>query len=130
MRAVEEVPRFSQNDLLRWLRTILRFQIYHLRRASRELPAGDLVGTDCEPVVPPLEEENDYLHILRLAQEMPDLQRQIIEGKIERDESFKEIGTRLDRTEEATRKAFHRAIDTLRRLLLASTLLSSKASRQ
>jgi RNA polymerase sigma-70 factor, ECF subfamily len=122
----------SADQILRWLRAILRFQIFHLRQAAREFPAGDLIGTELEPYVEVLTNacdlEDDYLRILRLVKDMPGLQREIVEGRIERDETFKEIGLRLLMSEEATRKAFHRAIEQLRALCWAAVRLSQGKS--
>jgi DNA-directed RNA polymerase specialized sigma24 family protein len=59
---------------------------------------------------------------------MPELQREIVEGKIERDETFKEIGVRVHMTEDATRKAFHRAIEQLRAICWAVARLKHEAS--
>jgi RNA polymerase sigma-70 factor, ECF subfamily len=123
----------SPNELLRWLRAILRFQIFHLRRAAREIPVGDMTGTDLEPRIEGLTatcelEERNCLQILRLVKDMPELQREIVEGKIERDETFKEIGVRVHMTEDATRKAFHRAIEQLRAICWAVARLKHEAS--
>jgi RNA polymerase sigma-70 factor, ECF subfamily len=123
----------SPNELLRWLRAILRFQIFHLRQAVREIPVGDMTGTDLEPRIEGLTttcelEERNCLRILRLVREMPELQREIVEGKIERDETFKEIGVRVHMTEDATRKAFHRAIEQLRAICWAVARLKHEAS--
>lgn len=91
-----------------------------------------MIGTDFEPQIDgPTAfgvEDRNCLRILNFVKDMPDLQREIVEGRVERDETFREIGLRVHMSEEATRKAFHRAIDQVRVLCRAVIHLNDSAS--
>lgn len=106
----------SPDELLAWLRAILRYKIFRHRRKRRQLlqlTCADLRST-LLPTDVKAEQAEDLRRILCLLEEMPDLQQQIIDGRTTRDETFHEIGLRLGMTAEAARKSFSRAIQQLR----------------
>jgi RNA polymerase sigma-70 factor, ECF subfamily len=120
----------TNDDLKKWLSAILRYQIMHLRRKARAtstLSLSESVAEGiCDKSTPAiqLELKEELFRLLRLVQDMPELQQQIIEGRIEREESFRELGQKLGMSEDATRKAFHRAINQLKGYFIASSWLA------
>jgi RNA polymerase sigma-70 factor, ECF subfamily len=144
LAARKQWPNFrgsSPDELLSWFRAILRNQIARRRRQQQKaraaasaagavrVVAANAVGSQAPPDSQ-LEREEDYLLLLRLVQEMPEVQRQIIEGRIERDETFREIGRRLNMSEDAVRMAFHRALEQIRGYYQATATVYLRAQRE
>jgi RNA polymerase sigma-70 factor (ECF subfamily) len=133
-KALEDFGRFqggSEDELLAWLRCILRNRLrnavrHHLaRQANREVslsdksvdgPAHRLSARTGPPDEQALARERLALLELALAA-LPEHYRQIIHWRQNERLSFAEIGQRLDRSENAARKLWTRALDELGRLL-------------
>jgi RNA polymerase sigma-70 factor (ECF subfamily) len=133
----------SANELLSWLRTILRCQISRRRRERKKALAAEaahsrrsaLGAQRLEPAdtsASPdqqMEREEDYLRLLGLLNEMPELKKQILEGHIGRNETYREIGERLGMSEDAVRMALRRALEQLRGYFQAAATLCLQAKQ-
>jgi RNA polymerase sigma-70 factor (ECF subfamily) len=125
----------TPDELRSWLSAILRLKVAQLRRAfldtncrrlAREVslehvqvPATSDTPSD---VIRRMEESETIASLLR---DLPELQRQIVIGRIEDGLTFGEIGERLGMTEDAVRMAWGRCLKQLRGWLECSRQLAS-----
>jgi RNA polymerase sigma-70 factor (ECF subfamily) len=126
----------SEAELLAWLRQLLRHRVgklarhYHTskRRVGREValdagnssadPAGGLPAAVPSPSGLVMEQEQDQALQEALAR-LPDDYRRVIIWRYQEDRSFEEIGRFLQRSPEAARKLWARAIERLQEELEA-----------
>lgn len=112
-------------DLRAWLRTILlnelamfrrRFQVNGCRDISREVP-GSVELPDPRPVPSEaLEQQERERRLAAAVEHLPSPYRETVLLRVECELSFQEIGRRTDRTAEAARKNFTRALLMLRQI--------------
>jgi RNA polymerase sigma-70 factor (ECF subfamily) len=123
----------QQEELLAWLRGILRNNLADFRRKHREAACRDPARERClEPdnaawlrrdTPGPLGKvlERERLQALEQAiASLPEEYRVALQLRHRDNYSFAEIGARLERSEEAARKVWCRAVDRLRELLKES----------
>lgn len=127
----------SEDDLRAWLRAILhhnalnaglRYRATGKRDVTREVPIRPdpddgpwraLVDVQETPSAQVVQREQDEALKQALAR-LPEVYRQVVQWRNYEDCSYEEIGRRLDRSPEAARKLWTRAIDELTRLLEAA----------
>ena len=134
LEARRDFKRFSgsnDRELLAWLCQILlnnvkdtarHYQSRQKRQVSREVSLQHLQGNDCCPaatespsrIVSGREEE---VRLQQALAQLPKEYRQVIVLRSLERRSFAEVGNALNRSEEAARKQFGRAIVQLQRLL-------------
>ena len=113
------------DDLRSWLRAILlnKLSTFHrhyadvaARDITREVSAGDAdnIPWNAPPVVDGLIRDEANQSLTAAVTNLPDEMRTVVILRMEQDLPFGDIGERLGRSEEATRKLFARAIDRLR----------------
>lgn len=129
----------SREELAGWLRSILRNHLLNMARAySREKrDVGREQRTDGRVVHPrqlspsgeAMERENRAF-LLEALGRLPELYRRVIELRHDENLSFSELGRRLDRTEDAARKLWTRAVQKLRHELGTDARRSSHHSGQ
>lgn len=110
-------------DLRAWLRGILVNELADFRRrydtvrrdASREVPAGPDNPHPRPGPVDQLIRAERVAATAAAVDRLPDDARQVVMLRLEFRLGFREIGTRVGRSEEAARKVFVRAVDLLRR---------------
>jgi len=84
--------------------------IDHGKRAARALPAvDDLVPAKAEPRL-----VEDQARLLRLVQQLPEVQRQVVHERFVEQLSIKEVAKRLGKTEGAVKQLQLRALQHLR----------------
>lgn len=122
----------SEEDLLRWLTRILEHKVgnavkRHVRAAKRDVSrevrldqgvngnqAGALPADSAPSPSGIAAAGEDELRLEQALAELPDQYRQVIDLRVNQSLSFEEVGRAMDRTGEAARKLFARAIDELR----------------
>jgi RNA polymerase sigma-70 factor (ECF subfamily) len=139
LEARRDFKRFSGNndrELLAWLCQILlnnvkdaarHYQSREKRKVSREVPLQHVQANDCCPaatdspsrIVSGREEEMLLQHALA---KLPKEYRQVIVLRSFERRSFAEVGQALNRSEEAARKQFGRAIVQLQHMLQPSEI--------
>jgi RNA polymerase sigma-70 factor (ECF subfamily) len=121
----------SEEELLRWLTRILENKLGNAvkrhawaarRDVNREVPLGHADDSDgnglslADPATPPSRVAaagEEHARLRAAIAQLPEEYRQVIELRIDRSLSFEEVGRLMDRTGEAARKLFARAIDQL-----------------
>lgn len=102
-----------------WLYAIAGNRIIDVARRERRVGTREF-GTDALPEPPAPAEQNAGLDVERIRAalaELPDRQRDVIEGLKFRDESVREVGERMQMSDSAVKVTAHRGYKTLRRLL-------------
>jgi RNA polymerase sigma-70 factor (ECF subfamily) len=137
LEAQHAFPRFqgsTEAELCAWLGSILRHNVTDLRRryhasqkrdvlrevsldqAARAELQASLLAADQSPSKQAVAREQDQaLH--RALTRLPELYRKVLTWRSYERCSFEEVGRRLDRTPEAARKLWSRAVEQLQRLL-------------
>ncbi|HZU36752.1 MAG TPA: sigma-70 family RNA polymerase sigma factor, partial [Gemmataceae bacterium] len=124
----------SADELLAWLRQLLRNNLTNItrhyrdtdkRQVSREVsltdtPAHDLLHALADDGASPsknLQAREQDTAVRQAIERLPEPYRQVIEWRNYEELAFEEIGQRLERSAEAARKLWMRAIDQLSTLL-------------
>ena len=113
----------EQTDVQAWLRGVLRRKIvdhYRQKTRSRRLHAGVRSESSGEEGVPPspceMESAEDRQQVLRALDDLPDLQRNVLEWKYVESLSVREIAERSGKSEKAIESTLFRARKEFRRL--------------
>jgi RNA polymerase sigma-70 factor (ECF subfamily) len=129
LEAQRDFPGFHGNkhsELLAWLRRILlnnvaneqrKFLATGMRKVAREVPLEAKLADPGQPLSPrsltiAREDEQQLKQVLKRLSEQD---QQVLRLRFEENRSFAEIGKLLDRSEEAARKVWFRAVQKLRR---------------
>jgi RNA polymerase sigma-70 factor, ECF subfamily len=127
-RAFHQFDGRTDDELRRWLRTILRRRLAHLARRyrgtekrgiGREVPLGrgvDLASDSTSPSGVAVREERER-RVHDAIERLSSRHREVILGHHREGLGFDEIGRRLGCSAEAARKVWTRAIERLRREL-------------
>jgi len=123
IRAMDSIRELRQAEIFKsWLFKIaINLALNHLRDAAKFVDHSAHEGTVAPLAQSLMEAEEQSRGLLCAVSKLPPKQRRIVELRIYRELSFRDIAAALDTTANAAKVGFHHAIKNLRRLLAQSS---------